>query len=66
MYYRTVDDYRKLRELSEHGQDFVVIGGGFIGSEIAAALAMNNKRVTMVFPENGIGERVYPKPLANS
>jgi 3-phenylpropionate/trans-cinnamate dioxygenase ferredoxin reductase subunit len=24
---------------------------------------MNNKRVTMVFPENGIGERVYPAPL---
>ena len=63
MYYRTVDDYRKLRELSQHGQDFTVIGGGFIGSEIAAALAMNNKRVTMVFPENGIGERVYPAPL---
>jgi 3-phenylpropionate/trans-cinnamate dioxygenase ferredoxin reductase subunit len=63
IYYRTVDDYRKLRELSEHGQDFIVIGGGFIGSEIAAALAMNNKRVAMVFPENGIGARVYPAPL---
>ncbi|MGH8763065.1 MAG: NAD(P)/FAD-dependent oxidoreductase [Nitrosospira sp.] len=63
IYFRTADDYRKLRELSEHGSDFVVIGGGFIGSEIAAALAMNNKRVTMIFPENGIGARVYPPPL---
>ena len=63
IYFRTADDYRKLRELSEHGSDFVVIGGGFIGSEIAAALAMNNKRVTMIFPENGIGARVYPQPL---
>lgn len=63
VYFRTVDDFRKLREASEHVSDFVVIGGGFIGSEIAAALAMNNKRVTMVFPENGVGARVYPQPL---
>lgn len=63
IYYRTVDDYLKLRELSDQGSDFVVIGGGFIGSEIAAALAMNDKRVTMIFPENGISSRVYPRPL---
>ena len=63
IYFRTADDYRKLRELSERGSDFVVIGGGFIGSEVAAALAMNGKRVTMIFPSNGIGSRVYPQPL---
>lgn len=64
IYFRTVDDYIKLRELCEHGSDFVVIGGGFIGSEIAAALAMNDKRVTMIFPETGIGARVYPQALS--
>ena len=64
IYYRTADDYLKLRALSQQGSDFVVIGGGFIGSEIAAALAMNNKRVTMIFPESGIGARVYAPPLA--
>ncbi|MCW5600113.1 FAD-dependent oxidoreductase [Nitrosomonas sp.] len=64
IYFRTVDDYRNLRQLCEHGSDFVVIGGGFIGSEIAAALTMNNKRVTMLFPESGIGARVYPRPLS--
>lgn len=64
IYFRTADDYRKLRELSEHGSDFVVIGGGFIGSEIAAALAMNNKRVTMIFPEKSIGARAYPQALS--
>src|SRR3970040_1514795 len=30
----------------------------------AAALAMNGTRVTMIFPSNGIGSRVYPQPLA--
>lgn len=63
IYFRTADDYLKLRELTEHGSDFVVIGGGFIGSEIAAALAMNGKHVTMIFPSNGIGSHIYPKPL---
>jgi NADPH-dependent 2,4-dienoyl-CoA reductase/sulfur reductase-like enzyme len=63
IYFRTASDYRRLRQLGEHGSDFVVIGGGFIGSEVAAALAMNGKRVTMVFPANGIGSRVYPLPL---
>ncbi len=46
IYFRTAVDYNKLRWLSERGSDFVVIGGGFIGSEVAAALAMNGKRVT--------------------
>lgn len=65
IYFRTVDDYRKLRGLTDTGSDFVVIGGGFIGSEVAAALAMNGKKVTMIAPENGIGARVYPKGLSS-
>ncbi len=64
IYFRTAVDYNKLRWLSERGSDFVVIGGGFIGSEVAAALAMNGKRVTMIFPSNAIGSRVYPQTLA--
>jgi 3-phenylpropionate/trans-cinnamate dioxygenase ferredoxin reductase component len=63
-YYRTFDDYKKLREQSSIGKKFVVIGGGFIGSEVAAALAMNGKSVTMVFPEDAIGVRVYPAGLS--
>src|SRR5262245_21148852 len=43
IYYRTLDDYRRLRALTEAGRRFAVIGGGFIGSEIAAALALNGK-----------------------
>jgi 3-phenylpropionate/trans-cinnamate dioxygenase ferredoxin reductase subunit len=37
IYFRTLDDYEQLRGLA--GQHVAVIGGGFIGSEIAAALA---------------------------
>ena len=64
IYYRTYDDYKKLREISSKHENFAVIGGGFIGSEIAAALTMNGKKVTMIFPEKYIGERIFPKDLA--
>ncbi|MEB2343935.1 MAG: FAD-dependent oxidoreductase [Deltaproteobacteria bacterium] len=62
--FRTVDDYRRLRERARPGAQVAVIGGGFIGSELAAALATNGCRVTMLFPEEAIGARVYPKALA--
>lgn len=64
IYFRSLDSYRRLRALAEQHDRFVVIGGGFIGSEIAAALAMQGKHVTMLFPEGGIGARQFPADLA--
>jgi 3-phenylpropionate/trans-cinnamate dioxygenase ferredoxin reductase subunit len=64
IYYRTLDDYQRLRLLTDQGQRFAVIGGGFIGSEIAAALAMNGKDVTMLFPGAGIGDHVFGSELS--
>jgi 3-phenylpropionate/trans-cinnamate dioxygenase ferredoxin reductase component len=64
IYYRTLDDYQRLRALTEQGQRFAVIGGGFIGSEIAAALALNGKDVAMLFPGAGIGEHVFGSELS--
>jgi 3-phenylpropionate/trans-cinnamate dioxygenase ferredoxin reductase component len=62
--YRSLADYYKLEKLTKEKQNFLVIGGGFTGSEIAAALAMNDKKVTMAFPEAGIGARVFPHSLS--
>ena len=64
IYFRTLADYRRLRALTETGRRFAVIGGGFIGSEIAAALALNGKEVVMIFPGKDIGDRVLPQALA--
>jgi len=64
VYFRTLDDYRHLRKAAADGARFVVIGGGFIGSELAAALSSNGCAVTMVFPEQGIGARLFPAALA--
>jgi NADPH-dependent 2,4-dienoyl-CoA reductase/sulfur reductase-like enzyme len=61
IYFRTLDDYRKLRAVK--GERVAVIGGGFIGSEIAAGLAQVGKKVTMLFPETGICARNFPAEL---
>jgi 3-phenylpropionate/trans-cinnamate dioxygenase ferredoxin reductase component len=66
IYYRTLDDYERVRQLAATGNTFVIIGAGFIGSEMAAALAMNGKRVTLVFPDDAVGSRLYPAGLASS
>ena len=64
IYFRNFRDYQHLRKLTEQGNRFVVIGGGFIGSEIAAALTIVGQQVTMIFPENAISEHVFPRDLA--
>jgi len=64
IYFRTLDDYRRLHALAQAGRSFAVIGGGFIGSEVAAALAMQGAKVSMLFPEAGIGARLFPADLA--
>lgn len=64
IYYRTLDDYERLRALTGQGRKFAVVGGGFIGSEVAAALAMNDEKVVMAFPGDAIGTRIFPADLA--
>jgi NADPH-dependent 2,4-dienoyl-CoA reductase/sulfur reductase-like enzyme len=66
VYFRTLDDYRRVRSLSDEGARFVVIGGGFIGSELAASLRSQGRDVTMVFPEEGIGWRTFPASLSKA
>lgn len=65
IYFRGLEDYRRLRDLASKGRKFLVIGGGFIGSEIAAALAMNKKEVVLVFPGKGICSRAFPADLSD-
>jgi NADPH-dependent 2,4-dienoyl-CoA reductase/sulfur reductase-like enzyme len=64
IHFRTLDDYRRLRDFAARQQRFVVVGGGFIGSEVAAALRLNGRDVTMLFPEAGLGGRVFAADLS--
>jgi NADPH-dependent 2,4-dienoyl-CoA reductase/sulfur reductase-like enzyme len=65
IYFRNFRHYQQLRELAERGDHFVVIGGGFIGSEIAAALTIVGKKVTMILRDEAISENVFPGDLAH-
>ena len=63
VYFRTLDDYRRLRELAGENAHVVVIGGGFIGTELAAALTGVGATVTMLFPEPTLVFRVLKPGL---
>src|SRR5699024_4767717 len=61
--FRELNDYRKLRQRSGNNQEVIVVGGGYIGSELAASLSQNNTNVTMVFTEKQLGEDMFPEEL---
>ncbi len=63
-YYRTADDYLELLEATKMLDSFTLIGGGFIGAEMAAALSSVHKQVTMIFPDDLLLQRMLPKDLA--
>lgn len=65
-YYRYLDDYLRIRKEAKEGKSAVVIGGGFIGSEIAAALNINKVNVSMIFPEPYLVQRVFPDYLGKA
>ena len=65
VYFRTLDDYRALREQVGDGTRVTVVGGGFIGSELAAAFVGAGAKVTMLFPEPTVGFRLFPRALGD-
>lgn len=62
IYFRTLDDYRNLRDRLQGCSRIAVVGGGFIGCEIAASLAVaSDVEVHLVFPEEGpLGGKIPP------
>lgn len=55
---RTLADADALREAAAHAERIVVIGAGWIGSEVAASLRMLDRRVILVAPDAVPLERV--------
>ena len=64
LHYRTAADYRQLRDLLGPDTHAVVVGGGYIGAEMAAALVQNDVRVTMVLGGDLVQEHLFPERLA--
>lgn len=65
-YYRYLDDFLSIHTMAKEGKTAVVIGGGFIGSEIAAALNINKLKVTMIFPDTYLVQRIFPEYLGRA
>ncbi len=65
-YYRTLTDYQQLRALAAQHPRVVVVGGGYIGTEIAAALVQHECEVTLVHPDDVLGSPMFPASLAAS
>src|SRR4030067_2252028 len=65
-YYRSLDDYSRMREKAVEGARAIIVGGGLIGSELAAALSVNKVSVTMLFPSPYLCSRGLPEALGPS
>ncbi len=64
IHFHDLSDYRALKALADAGAHVVVVGGGFIGTELAAVLAASPARVTFVFPGAHVDGHVAPAPIA--
>ena len=62
-YLRYLEDYLFLRERVDRVRHVLVLGNGFIGMEIAAALRHTGKDVTLLYREQYPLHRVLPRDL---
>lgn len=61
---RSISDARAIRALSAGVEDVVILGGGFIGLEIAATLALGGRRVTVVEAQDRLLARVVAPAIS--
>jgi len=58
-YLRSLKDSETIRSKSASAKEAVIMGGGFIGMEVAAVLAQKNIQTTMVIREDRVWSRVF-------
>lgn len=59
---RTIADVERLRSKLNHGRRVVIVGGGYIGLEVAAVLREMGKDVAIVEAEDRLLKRVCAEP----
>lgn len=62
-YLRTLDDARMIKSACESAKSAVVIGGGFVGVELAAALRERGLSVKLIMPEDYVWQPLIPEAL---
>ncbi|KAL0994200.1 hypothetical protein UPYG_G00119150 [Umbra pygmaea] len=67
--FRKIEDFKALDKVSRDTKSITIIGGGFLGSELACALgrrsADSDLEVIQMFPEKGNMGKVLPEYLSN-
>lgn len=66
LYLRTIDDALALRPWMTAGMHVAVLGGGFIGLEVAAAARSRGAKVTVIESQERILKRGVPEPVAEA
>jgi 3-phenylpropionate/trans-cinnamate dioxygenase ferredoxin reductase subunit len=64
-YLRMLGDAERIRAAASGAKRAVVIGGGFIGMEVAAVLAQKNIETTLVIREDRVWSRVFSPELSD-
>jgi NADPH-dependent 2,4-dienoyl-CoA reductase/sulfur reductase-like enzyme len=63
-YLRTLDDSRAIRERAGSAKRATVVGGGFIGMEVAAVLAQKGIDTTMILRSGRIWDRLFTPEMS--
>lgn len=67
--FRKVEDFKALDNVSRNSKSITIIGGGFLGSELACALGRraigSDLEVLQMYPEKGNMGKVLPEYLSN-
>ncbi|MGH9734419.1 MAG: NAD(P)/FAD-dependent oxidoreductase [Candidatus Acidiferrales bacterium] len=64
-YLRSMDDSKAIRQSAEKMKRVVVIGGGFIGMEVAAVLSQKQIEVVLVLNEDRIWKRLFTPQMSD-
>ena len=64
-YLRNLDDANNIKKKASEVNNIAIIGGGFIGLEIASSLNQQNKSVSLIEISNQLMGRIIPFPIAN-
>ena len=65
LYLRDIKDAKKIKEKISKVNKVAIIGGGFIGLEIASSLNQQNKSVNIIEISNQLMGRMIPSEIAN-
>jgi len=63
-YLRSLSDSKTIRDAAKTAKRAVVIGGGFIGMEVAAVLAQKGIAITMVLGEDRVSKRLFSPEMS--